>query len=114
MEQLLDVAVQVVLSGAGAGTAQAGPQSGQRWQVTRVNVSTFKQVPSTCQVFAGPQAQAQWALDSTITANSDATNRPATLYPGNYIFAAWTGGQAGDTAVLRVTGTIETGYRRSG
>lgn len=111
---ILDTAQSVKLSGAGNGQVQLGPGSGQMWQVTAVSVSTASQAAPypQCNIYAGPQPQPPWFVDGTYTGNLDSTGRAIPpVYPGSYIWAVWSGGNPNDTATVRITGTIVTGYR---
>src|SRR5258707_14709354 len=109
----LDTSVSVKLDGSGNGTVKAGPQSGQRWDITTVTVSTVSQVAPlpACNIYSGPQPQAPWLLDATFTGNGDSTGRQASLYPGNYVWAVWSAGNAADVATIRILGTYTTRYR---
>lgn len=109
----LDVMGSVKLNGSGNGTVQLGPQSGQRWTVSSVTVSTVSQaapIPQ-CAIYAGPTAGPPWLLDATFTGNGDQTDTPATLYNGQYVWATWTAGNPGDSATVRVQGTVANRYR---
>lgn len=115
-QMILDEPATVTLDGSGNGTAKVGPASGQMWQLASVTVSTISQTAPLpqCKMYAGPQPQPSWQIDATFTGNGDSTGRAATLYPGNYVWAVWTGGNPGDTATMRALGTVNTNYRDQG
>lgn len=104
----LDTSGSVVLNGAGNGTVTLAPRYGQRWDIVSTTVSTVSQASPLPQCTL---SSAGGVLDATFTGNGDATDVPATLYGGQALQAAWTGGNPGDRATVRVQGTVTTGYR---
>lgn len=111
----LDANATVTLNGSGNGSASVGPSSAQMWTVSYTTVSTVSQAAPlpTCQIYTGNANSPITLLDSTFTGNGDSTDAPATLYPGFYVWAVWTGGNAGDVATVRVQGQSVTNYRRA-
>lgn len=105
----------VTLNGSGAGTARVGPLSAREtWYPSNVSVkTTFPGVQttptneSTCNIFVGPAATAQYFRDNSVQASTgDATGACSAdkLKPGQYVWAVWSGGDAGVQAQLTVTG----------
>lgn len=101
--------VAVTLNGSGAGTARIGPNApGVVWKPTVVGVRTSTSVASpVCQVYAGSSATADNFVDGTYTGQQNSTDGISgqVLRIGQYVWAVWTGGDAGAQAVLTVTGT---------
>lgn len=109
---VLSVAVPVVLDGTGGGTAQAGPASpGETWLPQVVSVGAAESAvlaEAQCKIYAGESASQPNFVDGTLSGSTgDSTSNVAgqVLYPGQYLWAVWTGGDAGVTAVMNVTGT---------
>lgn len=98
----------VVLNGSGAGTASTGPSfPRESWQVgvASVNVSTNTS-EAIAKIYAGPQAGLGFVDGTTWGSTGDGTsNFSAPVYLGSKVFAVWTGGDAGATATLTVSGT---------
>lgn len=101
----------ITLNGSGAGTAQLGPaMPGESWQPAQASVVCSAAVSTgTCQaqIYMGPAASQAYYVDGTFSGDTgDTTDAVSgrTLYPGQYIFAVWTGGQPGATATLTVSG----------
>lgn len=107
----LNETTSVTLDGSGAGTAQVGPRGmGTTWlpEVVSVKTSTATKVP-TCRVYAGAAATDGNFVDGTYSGSQNATDnvKGQKVYPGFYVWAVWSGGDAGATATLSVTGTKE-------
>lgn len=107
---LLETAV-IFLNGSGNGTARVGPLSAREvWHPSNVSISANANAvkESQCSVYVGNAvAQSNFrdgcvngsAGDSTDKVNAD------TIKMGKFVWAVWTGGDAGVQAVLTVTGT---------
>lgn len=103
------LSAEVVLDSAGSGTASLGPSgSGETWTVTSVGVHCETSVnEATARVYAGSGASPRYFVDATTWGSTgDSTDSvTGTLSVGMSVFAAWSGGDAGTTAYLTVTGT---------
>lgn len=106
---------QVILDGTGAGTVKLGPISAREvWNPDTASVKT-NQAPgtvvneATVNLYVGNAASQQYFRDLTFTGSSgDVSDKVAgDLKCGSYIFAVWTGGDAGVQAMLMVSGTKE-------
>lgn len=117
----LDQSAVVTLNGAGNGTAQLGPlNQRESWQPVTVAVKT-NQAPGAivneaqCKVYAGPDTSDSYFVGGTLSGSTgdSAGNLSATVNAGEYIFAVWTGGDAGAQGRVHVTGTKQlAGARR--
>lgn len=99
----------VILDSNGNGTAKVGPTGhGQVWhpQIVSVSTSTATKSP-TCKLYAGHAATQQYFVDGTYTGEQNSTDAISgiDLWLGNYVFAVWTGGDAGAQGTVTVTGT---------
>lgn len=101
----------ITLNGAGAGTAKVGPLSAREvWHPETASVSA-NQNPTNeaqCLVYVGLSATQSNFRDGCIDGSTgDSTDRVAgkDVKVGEFIWAVWTGGDAGVQAVLTVTGT---------
>lgn len=108
----LNESVPVTLDINGNGTAQLGPDEPSAiWRPTLVHVSVNTNVSEAeASIYAGQAPVQQWFVDASQTASSgDASDRitgkviSRTQLP--YIWAVFSGGDPGATAVLNVTGT---------
>lgn len=103
--------VQIRLDGSGNGTAQLGPRAhGQTWKPTVASIKMSGSTPTgapTCFLYAGGYVGDANFIDSTYDVQNDSTDRVAgqSLDLGQYVFAVWSGGNAGATATLTVNGT---------
>lgn len=102
----------VVLNGSGAGTAKVGPISAREvWSPALASVSaTSNTKEATCSIYVGASATDPYFVDATYSGSSgDSSGNVAakTVRVGQYVWAVWTGGDAGATATLRVNGTKE-------
>ena len=99
----------MTLNGSGNGTAQLGPSHpGETWTVSTVSVSCATDInEAQCKIYAGPSATQANYVDGTLSGSTgDSTNNVTQLlFPGEYVFAAWTGGDAGTTAIMNIQGT---------
>jgi hypothetical protein len=119
----LNQSAVVTLNGAGAGTAQLGP-IGQResWAPAVVSVKTNQAAAAIvneaeCKIYVGPDTSDSNYVDGTLsgstgdsTANVDVSGRSVTC--GEYVFAVWTGGDAGAQGRLIVRGTKQLAAAR--
>ena len=108
----LNVSASVTLNGSGNGTVQLGPKSaGEVWFPSVVSVGTNETVitdEANCSVYVGPYAGQGYFVDLTIFGSTGASSsniKGQVVYPGNFIWAVWTGGDNGAQATLNVSGT---------
>jgi hypothetical protein len=105
----LNVTASCKLDGSGNGTVQCGPTgTNEVWTVSVASVSASSNVSeATCKIYAGNYlGQGCFADGTTWGSTGDSTsNFSASVYAGQYVWAQWTGGDAGATATLVVTGT---------
>jgi hypothetical protein len=108
----LTATASTVLDANGNGTAQGGPTSpGTVWlpAIASVNCNEAEVInEAACKTYAGAFVSSGTFVDGTLSGSSgDSTQNIAgrTIYPGQYVFAVWTGGDPGALAVLNVTGT---------
>lgn len=99
----------VVLDSSGNGTASLGPIGGSEiWYPANVSVICSSNTSeATCKTYAGPSATPQYFKDITVDGSTgDSTDRCNVPIPKNwFIWAVWTGGDAGAVATLNVDGT---------
>lgn len=108
------------LDGTGSATVQLGPLTAyETWlpSTAAVSVSTNTQ-EAQCQVYLGDQPiQANFIANTLSGSTGDTTGLPGNpLKTGQYVWAVWTGGDAGSIATLKVIGTrrlAESGHRVS-
>ena len=102
--------VTVALNGSGGGTARIGPAgAAEMWQpaIASVSVSTNAS-EAQCRIYIGDQPTQANYVDGTLSGSTgDSTDRVSArpLKLGDYIWAVWSGGDAGSVATLNVTGT---------
>jgi hypothetical protein len=115
----LDQSAVVTLNGAGAGTAQLGPRGmRERWAPAVASVKTNQATvvnEAQCRVYCGPYASPPNFVDGTLSGSTgDSTSNISgqTVTCGEYVFAVWTGGDAGAQGYLTVTGTKTIGGAR--
>jgi len=105
----LSASAQAVLDGSGNGTASAGPQNpGEIWYPAAVAVKASTNVKEAqARVYAGNAATDAYFADGTTWGSTgDSTSNVAgPLFPGQQIFAVWTGGDPGAVATVTITGT---------
>jgi hypothetical protein len=111
MRQLpLSASAQTVLDGVGNGTASTGPLApGETW-LAGLNASVRTQETAVtsealCRVYCG----GRFIGGTTWGSTGDATSDTPQLGTGQQVTAEWTGGDAGATAVLDITGTKTVG-----
>lgn len=104
---------QVVLNGSGAGTAKVGPLTArEKWYPENVHVNTTETTvtnEAACDISVG-DINTKRFRDSTFSGSSGDSSdhcNADVLSKGMFVWADWTGGDAGVTAVLSVTGTKE-------
>lgn len=100
----------VVLNGSGAGTAKVGPISAREtWKPENAHVSASSNTnEAACSIYVGDSPIQANFRDTTFSGSSgDSSDRvnASTVRVGQYVWAVWTGGDAGATATLIVTGT---------
>ena len=105
----LNATASVKLDGSGNGTASTGPQNpGEVWTPSTVSVSCSSNASeAVCKVYAGNSATAAYFTDGTTwgSTGDSTSNLSSPVYPGQQVFASWTGGDPGATATMTVTGT---------
>lgn len=106
----LNKSVSVVLDANGNGTALLKPDVGQWWAPKFIRVSTLNQVTPVayCATYHGAVTIKNQTtfLDDTFLGNGDTSSivSGTVVQYGEAITAVWTGGNAGDTAVLTIYG----------
>lgn len=108
----LNESIPVTLDINGNGTAQLGPdEPAAIWRPTTVHVTVNTNVnEASANIYAGPSTSQQYFVDSTQTASSGdssdrITGKVISRTQLRYVWAVFTGGDPGSTAVLNVTGT---------
>jgi hypothetical protein len=101
---------QAVLDGTGAGTAKVGPLTDrENWTLATASVSCSSNVlEAACRIFVGDVVTAANYVDGTLSGSTgDSTDNVAAAPcpKGTYVWAVWTGGDAGAVATLSVNGT---------
>lgn len=98
-----------VLDSSGNGTASTGPAgTRESWQPATAAVSVSTNVKeATARIYTGAQVfQGTFTDGTTWGSTGDSTsNFTGTVYPGQQVWAVWTGGDPGATATLVVSGT---------
>jgi hypothetical protein len=110
----LNQSAVVTLSAAGGGTAQLGPRNGREmWLPAVVSVKT-NQAPGTiineaqCRIYCGPDTSDPWFVDGTLsgsTGDSSSNVAGQEVDCGEYVFAVWSGGDAGAQGRVSVQGS---------
>jgi hypothetical protein len=100
----------VTLNGSGSGTAKVGPVGAREvWSPQAASVSVATNVAEAqCKIYVGDSPVASNFIDGTLSGSTgDSTGRvSASAVPlGWYVWAVWSGGDAGSVATLNVTGT---------
>lgn len=100
----------VVLNGSGNGTAKVGPiGTRETWSPAVASVSVSTNVnEALCRIYIGDSVSAANYIDGTLSGSTgDSTgNVSGCQVPlGWYVWAVWSGGDAGSVATLNVTGT---------
>lgn len=109
MDLPLSESADVTLDAGGNGTVSLGPYGGaETWTPSSVSVvCSSNTAEATCKVYAGPAATSRWFKDITVDGSTgDATDKcNVPIRKGSFIWAVWSGGDAGATATLNVDGT---------
>ena len=110
----LNQSAVVTLNGAGGGTAQLGPVNAREmWLPAVVSVKT-NQAPGTivneaqCKIYAGADISDPNFVDGTLSGSTgDSTGNAAgqQIDSGEYVFAVWSGGDAGVQGRVNVQGS---------
>lgn len=101
----------IQLDGSGNGTARVGPMAhGVAWKPTVAGIKMSGDSPSglaMCTVYAGSSPTDDNFVDATYDVNNASTDAVSgqELRLGQYVYAVWSGGNAGATATLTVNGT---------
>lgn len=108
-------AASVVLDANGNGTVSLGPKiQGQKWNlsVAAIRTSTANKIPQ-CSLYMGGPPDPSNMIDGTYSGDLNSSSRVDAfpLFPGQKLYAVWTGGDPGATATLSVVGTVERIYR---
>jgi len=106
---------QVTLDGSGNGAVQLGPDGPQEhWFPTLASVKVAQPVTNEaqCRIYAGPSVNDLYFVDGTLSGSTgDSTDRITGIEIARtqtpYIWAVWTGGDAGHVASLTVNGQKE-------
>lgn len=105
--------LQVTLDGSGNGTVQFRPR-GETWypDVISVKVATNTS-EAQCRVYAGPAATDAYFIDGTQSGSTgDSTDRLSgyqiSAHQTPYVFAVWSGGDAGAVATAILSGSKDT------
>jgi hypothetical protein len=108
----LSASSTVVLDGSGNGTAEVGPSApGEVWLPESTGITCTGAIPTTGTptlfIYAGNGISPATFIDSTYNVTSAASSLISgkKLYPGQQVFAVWSGGPPGQTATLAVKGT---------
>lgn len=99
-------------TGQGIGTVQAGPTSpGEVWRPSQVSVSCSAVVTAgvcQCNIYAGAGPSQSAFVDGTFSGDTGDTTDAIggqVVNPGQSVFAVWSGGVAGATATMMVSGS---------
>ena len=100
----LDIRGTVVLNGTGYGYVRLSPQ-GEKWEIRRTFVQCSTRTNEARCVVYGQQIGEQYALDGTYSGSSgDTSDTVIYLEDGQPLFVEWSGGDAGATAVVTISG----------
>jgi len=99
----------VILNGAGAGTVKLGPVGAREvWNPSSASVSVSTNTnEAQCRLYVGDTPIAANFRDGTLSGSTgDSSGRVGGPIPlGWYVWAVWTGGDAGSVATLNVYGS---------
>lgn len=104
----------VVLNASGNGQCSITPPAGTRWDLALAAVSTTSTVnASRALLYLGNSGGPLTLVDSTYLGNNASSGKVAgaPFFPGTYLWAVWTGADAGSVATLQAYGTQFTRYR---
>jgi hypothetical protein len=104
----------VKLDGSGNGTARVGPIGhGVTWILRTAAVKANTRVKEAiCNIYVGNLPTADNFADATYTGSSGNASDAVSgmeVRQNSYVWAVWTGGDAGSQATVTVTGEIEIG-----
>lgn len=109
MQVPLNTSIPVKLDGTGAGTAKIGPIGAREsWTPETVSVSASSTTnEALCKIYIGDDTSQRNFVDGTFSGSSGDSTQNVTgpIRLGQYVFALWTGGDAGAIATLTVIGT---------
>ena len=114
--QPLNTSGSVTLNASGAGTVQLGPQAAETWQLASAGVtvpSASLSSPPTIIIYAGSSPTPGYFVDGSYNGQLNNTGKVSgiTIFPGQAVFAVFSGGTPGNIATLSVFGTRTRGYR---
>lgn len=99
----------VTLDGSGNGTAKTGPiGNSEVWTPSSVSVQcSSNTLEANCALYVGPSPTPPYFKDLTVDGSTgDSTGKCNVPVPyGWFVWAVWTGGDAGATAYVNVDGT---------
>jgi len=104
----------VTLDGSGNGTLRMRPPGGaETWLPGIVSVKcSSNSSEAQCRIYVGPSATDPYFIDGTQSGSTgDSTDRAGGYQVdshGNYLWAAWTGGDPHAIATMQVGGTRQT------
>ena len=108
----LAASASVVLDSDGNGTAEVGPTlPGEVWSPGSTSITCGGAIPTTGTptlfIYAGNGISTGTFIDSTFNVTGAGSSLIAgkQLYPGQLVFAVWSGGPPDETATLAVNGT---------
>jgi hypothetical protein len=107
-------AATVQLSATGAGQISLTPPSGTMWQLALAAVSTTSMVKfSRVFLYLGNSNGPITLIDSSYSGNSASSGKVGgtPLFPGQCIWATWTGADANSYATLQIYGSQISSYR---
>src|SRR5580693_6508180 len=119
----LNQSAVVTLNGAGAGTAQLGPVNAREtWSPAVASVKTNQDAATIvneaqCKIYIGADASDPNYVDGTLSGSTgDSTGNVAgqEVDCGEYVWAVWSGGDAGAQGRLNVQGTKVIASARAG
>lgn len=103
MQEVLEVERSVVLDASGGGRITLGPDKGPPyWRITEVTVETDR--PGQAPVPAFQLYKDGLRKGTTYDGSRNESDTRIELTRGQHLEAVWTGGQAGDTATITVSG----------
>jgi hypothetical protein len=103
----------VQFDGSGNGTLKMRPPGGsETWLPTLASVKASSNTSEAqCKIYIGPSASDQYFVDGTLSGSTGDSTSQVDGYSvdshGNYIWAVWTGGDAGAYGTMQVNGTSQ-------
>lgn len=100
----LDTHGSVTLDGTGYGYVRLAP-SGEKWEVRRVRVECSTTTnEAQCKTYRN-QIASRYVIDGTYSGSTgDTSDTPIYLEDGQAMIVEWTGGDAGATATVTISG----------